>query len=51
MGWIMDCAHILLVAALSPLLIITTNRKMNSRLRCVVQERPVQDSATTLSTV
>lgn len=28
-----------------------TIRKMNSSLRCVVQERPVQDSATTLSTV
>ncbi|XP_041745205.1 olfactory receptor class A-like protein 1 [Coregonus clupeaformis] len=40
-----------LYAALSPLVIIATNRKVNSRLRCVVQERPIQDKATTLSTV
>ncbi|XP_035633460.1 olfactory receptor class A-like protein 1 [Oncorhynchus keta] len=40
-----------LYAALSPLVIIATNRKVNSRLRCVVQERPVQDKVTTLSTV
>ncbi|KAF7658680.1 hypothetical protein LDENG_00009350 [Lucifuga dentata] len=39
-----------LYAALSPVVIIVSNRKVNSRLRCVVQEKPVQEKATTLST-
>lgn len=40
-----------LYAALSPLVIIATNRKVNSRLRCVVQVKPVQEKATTVSTM
>uniref|UniRef100_UPI003AADE06A olfactory receptor class A related 2 n=1 Tax=Centroberyx gerrardi TaxID=166262 RepID=UPI003AADE06A len=38
-----------LYAALSPLVIIASNRKVNGRLRCVVQEKPIQDKAKTLS--
>ncbi|KAM7401739.1 hypothetical protein PAMP_017033 [Pampus punctatissimus] len=40
-----------LYAALSPLVIIASNRKVNRRLRCVVQEKPVQEKATSLSTM
>ncbi|GAA6216836.1 vomeronasal type-1 receptor 1-like [Lates japonicus] len=40
-----------LYAALSPVVIIASNRKVNGRLRCVAQEKPVQVKATTLSTV
>ncbi|KAM4613888.1 olfactory receptor class A related 2 [Polymixia lowei] len=39
-----------LYAALSPLVIIASNRKVNGRLRCVVQEKRIQDKATNLST-
>ncbi len=39
-----------LYAALSPVVIIASNRKVNGRLRCVVQEKPVQEKATSLST-
>ncbi|CAJ1050176.1 olfactory receptor class A-like protein 1 [Xyrichtys novacula] len=38
-----------LYAALSPLVIIATNRKVNSRLRCAVQERAVKEKVTVLS--
>lgn len=38
-----------LYAALSPVVIIVSNRKVNGRLRCVVQEKPVQEKATSLS--
>lgn len=37
-----------LYAALSPVVIIASNRKVNGRLRCVVQEKPVQDKPTSL---
>lgn len=40
-----------LYAALSPVVIIASNRKVNSRLRCVVQEKPVEERATSLSHV
>ncbi|XP_059185915.1 olfactory receptor class A-like protein 1 [Centropristis striata] len=40
-----------LYAALSPVVIIASNRKVNGRLRCVVQEKPVQQKATSLSTI
>lgn len=40
-----------LYAALSPVVIIVSNRKVNSRLRCTVQEKPVQERATSLSTM
>ncbi|XP_039971911.1 olfactory receptor class A-like protein 1 [Xiphias gladius] len=40
-----------LYAALSPLVIIVSNRKVNGRLRCVVQEKPVKEKATSLSTM
>ncbi|XP_070759350.1 olfactory receptor class A related 2 [Enoplosus armatus] len=40
-----------LYAALSPVVIIASNRKVNSRLRCAVQEKPVQEKATSLSTM
>ncbi|XP_010880040.2 olfactory receptor class A-like protein 1 [Esox lucius] len=40
-----------LFSAISPFLIIATNRKVSSRLRCEGQKRPVEDNATTLSTV
>ncbi|CAL8340920.1 unnamed protein product [Merluccius merluccius] len=39
-----------LYAALSPIVIIATNRKVLSRLRCVRQEKPLMEKATTLST-
>ncbi|KAF3690193.1 Vomeronasal type-1 receptor 2 G-protein coupled receptor GPCR25 [Channa argus] len=39
-----------LYAALSPLVIIASNRKVNGRLRCVVQKEPVQERPTILST-
>lgn len=38
-------------AALSPLVIIASNRKVNGRLRCVAQEKSVVEKATGLSTV
>ncbi|XP_049430254.1 olfactory receptor class A-like protein 1 [Epinephelus fuscoguttatus] len=40
-----------LYAALSPVVIIASNRKLNSRLRCVVQEKAVQEKVTCVSTV
>ncbi|XP_038553686.1 olfactory receptor class A-like protein 1 [Micropterus salmoides] len=40
-----------LYAALSPVVIIASNRKVNGRLRCVLQEKPVQEKATSLSTM
>ncbi|XP_028260792.1 olfactory receptor class A related 2 [Parambassis ranga] len=40
-----------LYAALSPLVIIASNRKVNSRLRCVAQEKPVMEKATSMSTM
>ncbi|XP_047439434.1 olfactory receptor class A-like protein 1 [Mugil cephalus] len=40
-----------LYAALSPLVIIASNRKVNSRLRCVTQEKPVQEKGTSLATM
>ena len=40
-----------LYAALSPVVIIASNRKVHGRLRCVVQEKPVQEQATSLSTM
>lgn len=38
-----------LYAALSPLVIIASNRKVNGRLRCVVQKKSVQEKVTSLS--
>lgn len=38
-----------LYAALSPAIIIASNRKVNGRLKCVVQEKPIQEKATSLS--
>ncbi|XP_029288254.1 olfactory receptor class A related 2 [Cottoperca gobio] len=38
-----------LYAALSPVVIIASNRKVNGRLRCVVQKKPVQEKDTSLS--
>lgn len=40
-----------LYAALSPVIIIASNRKVNGRLRCVTQEKPVLEKATSLSTM
>lgn len=40
-----------LYAALSPVIIIASNRKVNGRLKCVVQEKPIQEKATSLSAV
>lgn len=40
-----------LYAALSPVVIIVSNRKVNDRLRCAVQEKPIQEKATSLSTM
>lgn len=40
-----------LYAALSPVVIIASNRKVNVRLRCVAQEKPVQEKATSVSTM
>ncbi|XP_022617172.1 vomeronasal type-1 receptor 3-like [Seriola dumerili] len=40
-----------LYAALSPVVIIVSNKKVNGRLRCVAQEKPVQEKATSLSTM
>lgn len=40
-----------LYAALSPLAIIGSNRKVNGRLRCVVAEKPIQEKATNVSTL
>ncbi|CAK6960972.1 olfactory receptor class A-like protein 1 [Scomber scombrus] len=40
-----------LYAALSPVVIIASNRKVNGRLRCVMQEKPVQEKATSVSTM
>ncbi|XP_034564083.1 olfactory receptor class A-like protein 1 [Notolabrus celidotus] len=40
-----------LYAALSPLIIIASNRKVNSRLRCVVQERAVKEGTSGLTAV
>lgn len=40
-----------LYAALSPVVIIVSNRKVNGRLRCTAQEKPVQERATSLSTM
>lgn len=39
-----------LYAALSPLVIIASNRKVNGRLRCAVQKRSVQEKVTSVST-
>lgn len=39
-----------LYAALSPLVIIASNRKVNGRLRCVVQKKSVQEKVTSVST-
>lgn len=39
-----------LYAALSPLVIIASNRKVNGRLRCIMQTKPVQKKATNLAT-
>ncbi|XP_068567861.1 olfactory receptor class A related 2 [Cebidichthys violaceus] len=38
-------------AALSPVVIIASNRKVNGRLRCDVKRKPVQEKDTCLSTV
>ncbi|XP_070707638.1 olfactory receptor class A related 2 [Pempheris klunzingeri] len=38
-----------LYAALSPVVIIVSNRKVNGRLRCAVQEKPIQEKTTSLS--
>ncbi len=38
-----------LYAALSPVVIIASNRKVNGRLRCAVQEKPIQEKAAGLS--
>ncbi|XP_023257998.1 vomeronasal type-1 receptor 3-like [Seriola lalandi dorsalis] len=40
-----------LYAALSPVVIIVSNKKVNGRLRCVAHEKPVQEKATSLSTM
>lgn len=40
-----------LYAALSPVIIIASNRKVNGRLKCAMQEKPIQEKATSLSTV
>ncbi|XP_031157849.1 olfactory receptor class A-like protein 1 [Sander lucioperca] len=40
-----------LYAALSPVVIIASNRKVNGRLRCVEHEKPVQEQATSISTM
>ncbi|XP_024915927.1 olfactory receptor class A related 2 [Cynoglossus semilaevis] len=40
-----------LYAALSPVVIIASNRKVNQRLKCAVQEKHVQERATSLSTM
>nr|XP_019952173.1 PREDICTED: vomeronasal type-1 receptor 3-like [Paralichthys olivaceus]XP_019952174.1 PREDICTED: vomeronasal type-1 receptor 3-like [Paralichthys olivaceus] len=40
-----------LYAALSPVVIIASNRKVNGQLRCVAQEKPIQEKATSLSTM
>lgn len=39
-----------LYAALSPVIIIVSNRKVNGRLKCAVQEKPIQEKATSLCT-
>lgn len=39
-----------LYAALSPVIIIVSNRKVNGRLKCIVQEKPIQEKATSLCT-
>ncbi|KAM3621529.1 uncharacterized protein V6R79_012500 [Siganus canaliculatus] len=39
-----------LYAALSPVVIIASNKKVNGSLRCTVQEKAVQEKATTVST-
>lgn len=41
----------LLCAALSPVIIIASNRKVNGRLKCAVQEKPFQEKATSVSAV
>lgn len=38
-----------LYAALSPMVIIVSNRKVNSRLKCVAQEKPTQEKATSVT--
>nr|XP_040060812.1 olfactory receptor class A-like protein 1 [Gasterosteus aculeatus aculeatus]ABL01518.1 V1R pheromone receptor-like protein [Gasterosteus aculeatus] len=40
-----------LYAALSPAVVIASNRKVNSRLRCDVKRKPVEEKDTCLSTV
>lgn len=40
-----------LYAALSPVVIITSNRKVNGRLRCAMQEKPIKEQATSVSTI
>ncbi|XP_075880965.1 olfactory receptor class A related 2 [Nelusetta ayraudi] len=39
-----------LYAALSPVIIIVSNRKVNGRLKCIVQEKPIEEKATSLCT-
>ncbi|KAK5872055.1 hypothetical protein PBY51_012788 [Eleginops maclovinus] len=38
-----------LYAALSPMVIIASNRKVNGRLRCIVQDKPVHEKDTSLT--
>lgn len=40
-----------LYAALSPLVIIASNRKVNGRLRCVVHKKPAQEKSMSVSTM
>ncbi|XP_076003538.1 olfactory receptor class A related 2 [Genypterus blacodes] len=40
-----------LYAAVSPLLVIASNRKVNNRLRCRGQKKPLLERATTVSTI
>lgn len=40
-----------LYAALSPVVIIASNRKVNGRLKCAVREKPIQEKVTHLSAV
>ncbi|XP_042356946.1 olfactory receptor class A-like protein 1 [Plectropomus leopardus] len=40
-----------LYAALSPVVIIASNRKVNGRLRCAIQEKAIQEKATSVSSM
>uniref|UniRef100_A0AAV2M7N8 Vomeronasal type-1 receptor n=1 Tax=Knipowitschia caucasica TaxID=637954 RepID=A0AAV2M7N8_KNICA len=40
-----------LYAALSPLVIIVSNRKVHGQLRCLRNDKPIEEGATTLSTM